>query len=50
MQDDFVNPSETVYYSLLKKLKDRLQDGRNETIFDIGIGEGRFGLMFYLNI
>lgn len=38
-KDDFVNPSETVYYSLLKKLKDRLQDGRNETIFDIGIGE-----------
>ncbi|XP_043478354.1 GTP-binding protein 1 [Leptopilina heterotoma] len=36
---DFVNPSETVYYNLLTKLKDRLQDGRNETIFDIGIGE-----------
>ncbi|XP_051153547.1 GTP-binding protein 1 [Leptopilina boulardi] len=36
---DFINPSETVYYNLLTKLKDRLQDGRNETIFDIGIGE-----------
>lgn len=38
-KDDFVNPSETVYYNLLTKLKNRLQDGRNETIFDIGIGE-----------
>lgn len=34
-----VSPSEDQYELLLKRLKERIQDGGSETIFDIGIGE-----------
>ncbi|XP_003689828.1 GTP-binding protein 1 [Apis florea] len=33
-----VSPSEDQYELLLKRLKERIQDGGSETIFDIGIG------------
>lgn len=38
-KDYLVNPSESEYYILLNKLRERIQGGKNETIFDIGIGE-----------
>ncbi|OXU17005.1 hypothetical protein TSAR_013026 [Trichomalopsis sarcophagae] len=38
-KDVLVSPSEDQYELLLKKLKERIQDGGSETIFDIGIGE-----------
>ncbi|XP_043255526.1 GTP-binding protein 1 [Colletes gigas] len=34
-----VSPSEDQYELLLRRLKERIQDGGSETIFDIGIGE-----------
>ncbi|XP_031831264.1 GTP-binding protein 1 [Nomia melanderi] len=34
-----VSPSENQYELLLRRLKERIQDGGSETIFDIGIGE-----------
>ncbi|XP_076661318.1 GTP-binding protein 1 isoform X2 [Halictus rubicundus] len=34
-----VSPSEDQYELLLRRLKERIQDGGTETIFDIGIGE-----------
>ena len=34
-----VSPSEEQYELLLRRLKERVQDGGSETIFDIGIGE-----------
>ncbi|XP_071869395.1 GTP-binding protein 1 [Bombus fervidus] len=34
-----VSPSEDQYELLLKRLRERVQDGGSETIFDIGIGE-----------
>lgn len=34
-----VSPSEEQYELLLRRLKERIQDGGSETIFDIGIGE-----------
>ncbi|OAD58181.1 GTP-binding protein 1 [Eufriesea mexicana] len=34
-----VSPSEDQYELLLRRLRDRIQDGGSETIFDIGIGE-----------
>lgn len=37
-----MSPSEEQYELLLQRLKDRIEDGRGETIYDIGIGEGLF--------
>lgn len=38
-KDVLVSPSEEQYELLLRRLKERVQDGGSETIFDIGIGE-----------
>ncbi|XP_026469311.1 GTP-binding protein 1 [Ctenocephalides felis] len=38
-KDVLVSPSEEQYELLLQRLKDRIEDGRGETIYDIGIGE-----------
>ena len=40
-QDVLVSPSEDQYELLLQKLKDRVQDGGSETIFDIGTSGGK---------
>ena len=47
-----VSPSEDQYELLLRKLKERIQDGGSETIFDIGIGEGKLWefINLYINI
>ncbi|XP_014210983.1 GTP-binding protein 1 [Copidosoma floridanum] len=37
-KDVLVSPSEDQYELLLKKLKERIQDGGSETIFEIGVG------------
>lgn len=37
-----MSPSEEQYELLLQRLKERVQDGGSETIFDIGIGEGTY--------
>lgn len=36
-----VSPTEEQYELLRKRLKERIDDSRGETIFEIGIGEGR---------
>lgn len=36
-----MSPTEHQYELLLKRLKERIQDGGSETIFDIGVGEGK---------
>uniref|UniRef100_A0A6M2DWM5 GTP-binding protein 1 n=1 Tax=Xenopsylla cheopis TaxID=163159 RepID=A0A6M2DWM5_XENCH len=38
-KDVLVSPSEEQYELLLQRLKERVDDGRGETIYDIGIGE-----------
>lgn len=39
-QNVLVSPSEDQYELLLRRLKERIQDGGSETIFEIGIAEG----------
>lgn len=41
-QNVLVSPSEDQYELLLRRLKERIQDGGSETIFDIGIAEGQY--------
>lgn len=41
-QNVLVSPSEDQYELLLRRLRERVQDGGSETIFDIGIGEGLY--------
>lgn len=36
-----VSPTEEQYDMLQEKIKERIEDGRGETIFDIGIGIGK---------
>ncbi|XP_012265723.2 GTP-binding protein 1 [Athalia rosae] len=38
-KDVLVSPSEDQYELLLRRLRERIQDGGSETIFDIGVGE-----------
>lgn len=35
-----ISPSEEQYELLKKRLQDRIDDSRGETIYDVGIGEG----------
>ena len=39
-QTALVSPNEKQYDLLQRRLKERLEDGRGETIFDVGVGEG----------
>jgi GTPase len=39
-QSCLVSPTEEQYELLLKRLKERVESGRGETIYDIGVGEG----------
>jgi 2-polyprenyl-3-methyl-5-hydroxy-6-metoxy-1,4-benzoquinol methylase len=41
LQTALISPNEKQFDLLQQRLKERLEDGRGETIFDIGIGEGR---------
>jgi hypothetical protein len=41
LQTALVSPNEKQFDLLQQRLGDRLQDGRGETIFDVGVGEGR---------
>jgi hypothetical protein len=40
LQTALVSPNEKQFDLLQQRLRDRLQDGRGETIFDVGFGEG----------
>lgn len=40
-QNVLVSPSEDQYELLSRRLKERIQDGGSETIFDIGVAEGK---------
>lgn len=49
-QSVLVSPSEDQYELLLRRLKERIQGGGSETIFDIGIGEGiLFNVIFFMS-
>lgn len=37
-----VSPSEEQFDLLQKKLIQRLEEGRGETIFDVGVGDGNY--------
>ena len=37
-----VSPSEEQFELLKKRLEDRTQDSRGETIYEIGVGEGKY--------
>jgi len=39
-QTALVSPNEKQFDLLQRRLKERLEDGRGETIFDVGVGEG----------
>lgn len=39
-QTALVSPNEKQFDLLQQQLKERLEDGRGETIFDVGVGEG----------
>jgi hypothetical protein len=41
LQTALVSPDEKQFDLLQQRLRDTLQDGRGETIFDVGVGEGR---------
>lgn len=41
LQTALVSPNEKQFDLLQQRLKERLEDGRGETIFDVGVGEGR---------
>lgn len=49
-QNVLVSPSEDQYELLLRRLRERVQDGGSETIFDIGIGEGLYNSFFEVYI
>lgn len=36
-----ISPTEEQFELLKKRLQDRIDDSRGETIFDVGIGEGK---------
>lgn len=40
-----ISPTEEQYELLKKRLQDRIDDSRGETIYDVGIGEGKFILI-----
>lgn len=44
-----VSPTEDQYELLLRKLKERIQDGGSETIFDIGVGEGKYFINYLID-
>jgi hypothetical protein len=46
LQTALVSPNEEQYELLLKKIKERIEDGRGETIFDIGVGVGEKKIIF----
>lgn len=37
-----ISPTEEQFELLKKRLQDRIDDSRGETIYDVGIGEGNF--------
>lgn len=39
-----ISPTEEQYELLKKRLQDRINDSRGETIYDVGIGEGNFAI------
>ena len=41
-QTALVSPNEKQFDLLQRRLKERLEDGRGETIFDVGVGEGTY--------
>lgn len=41
-QTALVSPNEKQFDLLQRRLKERLEDGRGETIFDVGVGEGMY--------
>lgn len=43
-----VSPTEKQFELLRRRLQERIDDSRGETIFDIGIGEGEIDLLFDL--
>lgn len=44
-KNTLVSPTEEQFELLRQRLEDRTQDSRGETIFEIGVGEGKFFLV-----
>lgn len=44
LQTALISPNEKQFDLLQRRLKERLEDGRGETIFDVGVGEGKANL------
>lgn len=43
-----VSPTEEQYELLQKKLKERIEKGRGETIYDVGIGDGNIYYNYFI--
>lgn len=44
-----ISPTEEQFELLKKRLQDRIDDSRGETIYDVGIGEGNVIIIFCLD-